>query len=397
MWGEKLIIEIIRYLFGYIKFRAEGGFADRFINLCTGAGIPLWNVQNIGGKITACTTIEGYLSIRPIAKKSGMRVRTVAKRGIIFILKRNKLRTGLLAGVVASIAVIALLSQFVWSVSVVGNTSLDEDFLLEKFAEYGVCVGSKISKIDTEKATLSVMTEVEKLSWASVNIKGSVLVVEVRERTDIPEIYDAATPTNLVASDDGVILSLDILNGVEEVKVGSAVVKGDLLISGFMAQRDGSEFLVHADGYVKALVKKRAEFSASDFEFCTMKNEKSRFKIFFFGAEIPLGKKGNGEIYNSHKSFIKNDEMLLPMGIITEYSAEFNEEKTIEKESLSNKLAILSQGLYVKDLLENSNIRKSNLSVSIGEFGENYEFYAECEQEIGTLQEIYVEKTDDIA
>ncbi len=392
-----MIIELIRYLFGYIKFRASGGFADRFINLCTGGGIPLWNIQNIGGEITACTTIQGYLSIRHVAKKSGMRVRAVAKKGIIFILKKNKLRAGLLAGVAASVVIIAVLSQFAWSVSVVGNTSLDEDFLLEAFAQYGVCVGSKISKIDTEKATLGVMAEVEKLSWASVNIKGSVLIIEVRECTDIPELYDASTPTNLVASDDGVILSLDILNGVEEVKVGSAVLKGDLLISGFITRADGSELLVHADGYVKALVQKREIFSSNDFEVRALKNEYLRSKIFFFGAEIPLGKKVEGEVFNTHKSFLKNDEMLLPMGIITEYSASFDTEKASKDDSFSNKLAILSQGIFVKDLLDNSSVQKSSLSVSISEFGKNYEFYAECEQEIGTLQEIYVEKTDDIA
>ncbi len=397
MWGDLLIIELIRYLFGYINFSATGGFCDRFINLCINADIPLWNIQNIGGRLTASTTLQGYLTIRPIAKKSGMRVRAASKKGLIFFLKRNKLRVGLLSGIVAAFTVIAVLSQFAWSVSLVGNTSLDEDFLLEKFAEYGVCVGSEISKLDTEKAALGVMSEVEQLSWASVNLKGSVLVIEVRERTDIPEIYDSQTPTNLVAGESGVILSCDVLNGVEEVKVGSAVVKGDLLISGFVAYADGSEKLVHADGYVKALVQRRELFSAEDFTICSLVNEKTRTKIFFFGAEIPLGKKGSGEIFNTHKSFLKSDEILLPLGIITEYSADFDTEAVAVSDTLSNKLALLSQGIYVKELLDFSHIQNSSLSLANGEFGENYEFYAECEQEIGILQEIYVEKTDDIA
>jgi len=79
-----LIIELIRYLFGYINFRAYGGFADRFINLCTKDEIPLWNIRNINGNITASTTIEGYLSIRHAARKSGMRLRVTEKKGLIF-------------------------------------------------------------------------------------------------------------------------------------------------------------------------------------------------------------------------------------------------------------------------------------------------------------------------
>jgi len=138
----------------------------------------------------------------------------------------------------------------------VGNISLDDDYLLDTFEKYGVCVGSRISSVDTELAAQSAMSDIEKLSWASVNLKGSVMVIEVREKTDAPEIYDDKTPTNLVAGEDGVILSIDVLYGNEEVKPGSAVLKGDLLISGMISHPDGSESVIHADGYVKALVKK---------------------------------------------------------------------------------------------------------------------------------------------
>ncbi len=392
-----LIIEFIRYLFGYINFKASGGFADRFINLCTKDEIPLWNIRNINGNITASTTIEGYLNIRSAARKSGMRIRVTEKKGLKFFLKRNKVRTGLFLGFAVSVVIVTVLSQFVWSVSLVGNVTLDDDYLLEAFEKYGVCVGSRISAVDTELATQSVMSEIQKLSWAAVNLKGSVMVIEVREKTDAPEIYDDETPTNLVAGEDGVILSVDVLYGNEEVKPGSAVVKGDLLISGLISHPDGSESVIHADGYVKALVKKNKTFSYADFSLCSQVVEKTRKKLFFFGLQIPLGTKVPEATFTQHKSFLKNDEMLLPLGIITEYGASFGEEAITPNESLSNKLSLLSNAIYVKNLLDSSHIVNCHLSESNGEFGKNYEFYAECEQEIGTLQEIYVEKTNDIA
>lgn len=392
-----LIIEFIRYLFGYINFRAYGGFADRFINLCTKDEIPLWNIRNINGNIAASTTIEGYLNIRSAARKSGMRLRVTEKKGLIFFLKRNKLRTGLFLGFVLSVVIVAVLSQFVWSVSLVGNITLDDDYILDTFEKYGVCVGSRISTVDTELAAQNAMSDIEKLSWASVNLKGSVMVIEVREKTDAPEIYDDKTPTNLVAGEDGVILSIDVLYGNEEVKPGSAVLKGDLLISGLISHPDGSESVIHADGYVKALVKKNKTFTYTDFSLYSQTVEKVRSKLFFFGLQIPLGTSVPEDFFTEHKSFLKNDEMLLPLGIITEYGAEFSDEQFTPEENLQNKLALLSNALYAKNLLETSHIAKSNLSEKTGEFGNNYEFYAECEQEIGTLQEIYVEKTNDIA
>lgn len=392
-----IIIEFIRYLFGYINFKAWGGFADRFINLCTKDEIPLWNIRNINGNITASTTIEGYLSIRSAARKSGMKLRVTEKKGLMFFVKRNKIRMGLFLGFLMSVVTISMLSQFVWSVSLVGNTTLDDDYLLDTFEKYGVCVGSKISSVDTDLAVQGAMSEIEKLSWASVNLKGSVMVIEVREKTVAPEIYDDKTPTNLVAGEDGVILSIDVLYGNEEVKPGSAVLKGDLLISGLISHPDGSESVIHADGYVKALVKKNKSFSYSDFSLYSQTTEKTRNKLFFFGLQIPLGTAVPEEIFTEHKSFVKNDEMLLPLGIITEYGADFSNEEMIPEDALQDKLALFSNALYTKDLLEISHIENSSLSEKNSEFGKNYEFYAECEQEIGTLQEIYVEKTNDIA
>ena len=392
-----LIIEIIRYLFGYINFKAWGGFSDRFINLCTKDEIPLWNIRNINGNITASTTIDGYLRIRFAARKSGMRLRVTEKKGLLFFVKRNKLRTGLFIGFVLSVLIITVLSQFVWSVSLVGNVTLDDDYLFDAFEKYGVRVGAKISSVDTENAAQSVMSEIEKLSWASVNLKGSVMVIEVREKTVAPEIYDSQTPTNLIAGEDGIILSIDVLYGNEEVKPGSAVLKGDLLISGFISHPDGSESVIHADGYVKALVKKNKTFCYTDFALYSQVSEKVRTKFFFFGLEIPVGTAVPQENFTEHKSFLKNDEMLLPLGIITEYGAEFSQKTIVPDDAMQNKLGLFSNALYVKNLLETSHIASSSLSEHSGEFGINYEFYAECEQEIGTLQEIYVEKTNDIA
>lgn len=391
-----MIIQFFRYLLGYINFRAFGGFADRFINLCTKDGIPLWNVKHINGNITASTTVQGYLAIRSAARKSGMRVISTDKIGLKYFLRKHKARAGILIGVTIFVITISILSQFVWSVSVVGNITLEEDFILSAFEKYGVKVGVPVSSIDNDEATSLVMSEVEKLSWASVNMKGSVVVIEVREKTDAPEIYDASKPTNVVASEDGVILSIDVLHGNEEVKPGSAVVKGDLLISGVITHKDGTEKAIHADGYVKALVRKNKSFSYSDLSLYKLQNEKTRNLIFFFGLKIPLGRKVNNEFFTEHNSFIESEENLLPLGIITQYGASCSKENAELTDSTQEKIALFSNALYVRELLDYSEIKNSTLVRIEYENGAQYDFSAQCEQEIGTLQEIYVEKTDDI-
>ena len=391
-----MIIRFLRYLIGYIKFRAFGGFADRFINLCTKQGIPLWNVRNINGNITANTTVDGYLAIRSPARKSGMRVISIEKVGMRYFLRKHKKRIGIMLGALVSVLVIFILTQFVWSVSVVGNTNLEEDAILSSFKNYGVSVGVPISSIDNDEVASLVMSEIETLSWVSVNIKGSVVVIEVREKTNAPEIYDDSKPTNVVASEDGVILSIDVLYGTEEVKPGSAVTKGDLLISGIVSHKDNTEKAIHADGYVKALVNKKNTVSNNDFSLYKIKNEKTRNLIFFFGLKIPLGTILEGGYFTEHNSFVENDKNLLPVGIITQYGAEFEKEKATVDPLFQEKIALLSSAIYVRELLEYSEIRNSKTMKIETTENVQYEFSAQCEQEIGTLQEIYVEKTDDI-
>ena len=390
-----LVIQLLRYLFGYVKFRAFGGFADRFINLCTKHEIPLWNVKHVNGNITANTTIQGYLSIRIPARKSGMRVIHTEKVGLRFFLKKHKSRVGIFIGILIFSVIIFILSQFVWSVSVVGNNTIDEEIIVSAFENYGVKVGVPVSSIDNDEAVQNVMSEIEKLSWASVNIKGSVVVIEVREKTEAPVMYDASKPTNVVAGEDGVILSVDVLYGNEEIKPGSAVTKGDLLISGVITHKDGSEKVIHADGYVKAIVEKQKSF-ANDIAIRKIESERKRNVIFFFGLRIPLGASIETSFFTEHKSFIENEKNLVPVGIITQYGADFSKEQIEVSDAMQDKIALFSNALYVRELLEYSNIRVSKIEKVENSKSVQYDFSVKCEQEIGVLQEIYVEKTNDI-
>ncbi len=390
-----MIIRFLRFFFGYINFRAYGGFSDRFLNLCTRDAIPLWNIKNVKGNISASTTIEGYLSIRKPARKSGMKVICLEKKGLIFFMKKNKVRVGLLAGLIFCAGVTFLLSQFVWSVSLVGNISLEEDYILESFARHGIKVGVPISSLDETDAVSLVQSEIDELSWAAVNRKGTTVVIEVRERTAEPEMYDSETPTNLIASEDGVIVSIDALYGNEEVKPGSAVTKGDLLISGIITLADGTENTIHADGYVKALVKREKAFTGNEYEIFAQTKEKTRKSLFFFGVTIPLGRAVPQTFFTEHKSFVESRNTLLPVGYVTEYGAEYADQIEQPDACVQEKIALWQNACYVRELLGFSEIRNS--SVKRNETGgkTKFVFSGECMQEIGVLQEIYVEKSDD--
>lgn len=60
-----LFIKLIRFLCGYVRFRAKGGFPERFINLCSKENIPLWDISGSKGEMYAKTTIRGYTASAP--------------------------------------------------------------------------------------------------------------------------------------------------------------------------------------------------------------------------------------------------------------------------------------------------------------------------------------------
>ncbi len=384
------IIKIIRYLLGYVNFRAFGGFSDRFLNLCTRDGIPLWDIKNVKGNISASTTINGYLSIRNSVRKSGMKLKVLEKKGLIFFLKRNKVRVGIVIGLSFFACITTILSQFIWSVSLIGNVELEQDYLLKTFEEHGVKVGAFVRVLDDENIAENVVSEIERLSWASVNRKGTSVVIEVREKTRAPEKYDDETPTNLIASEDGIIVSIDSLYGIEEVKPGSAVIKGDLLISGIVPYADGTESFVHADGYVKALVKYKHTSCGDDFNTYNQASEKIRKCLFFFGLKIPLGVSVGDSFYTKHNSFLETENMLLPLGIITEYGEVFSEIPQELDAETKQKIALWDNACYVNEILDYCIIKDSFITKN----GNNIIFNGECQREIGKLQEIYVKNDD---
>ena len=76
------MINLLRLLQGYVIFEATGGFAERFLNLCKFNSIVLWNVKKEGMKVTAFTTESDFKLINIAAKKSGMEIKIIKKRGV---------------------------------------------------------------------------------------------------------------------------------------------------------------------------------------------------------------------------------------------------------------------------------------------------------------------------
>ena len=84
------LIKLTNFLYGYIEFRAEGGFPERFINLCSVNEIFVWDIRHEKDCFFGCMGIDDYKKIKNIAQKSGTKIRVEKKVGLPFFINKNK-------------------------------------------------------------------------------------------------------------------------------------------------------------------------------------------------------------------------------------------------------------------------------------------------------------------
>lgn len=196
-----------------------------------------------------CALLERILSSRKITAKR------LRDHGLEPILHRYRHRYGIPVGIGMFITILWLSGRFIWSMDVVGNENITDDEVLRRLDELGCSVGTYIPSIDFDKLHADFLISYDDTAWIAVNVSGTKATVELREMVKNPPVPDEDIPYNLIASEDGIIESLEVYRGDPVVEPGLLVRKGELLVSG--VREFGDQLgLVHARGHVFARVKR---------------------------------------------------------------------------------------------------------------------------------------------
>lgn len=312
------IVELLRLISGYVVFRASGGFGERFLNLCAQNNIELWNVETDGDEITAAATVEDYRNIHDSARKSGMTARIIEKHGVPFFIFRHRKRIGIPVGILIFAISLSFLSSRIWLIDVDGCKTIPEETVIAAVNDAGLRVGCSRKKADAVRIALSAGEAVEEAADIRINIIGSRATVKVKERDESPEIVDFSGTYNLVASKDAQLLVLEPYRGTPRAKKFNTVLKGEVLISGVVENKDESAHFVHAAGYAvgrtDAVIKSEADINE---KFYNLNVNKKRKSIFFLGIKIPLSPKYQKSGYEYIKEkYLSFSGKRMPFGII---------------------------------------------------------------------------------
>ena len=403
-----MLLTVFHLLSGSVRFLILGD-AARFLNLAAKSGVTLWGFDRGEEGSIACCRPRDYRRLRPLAKRSGARLKCLQKRGLPFRIEVWKKRPGLLLGVLCAVLVFWFLSGFVWGVTVSGTETIGDPIILKAARHNGVYPGARKSSFTPRLAAHGLMGELSQLSWASVNTNGCYVEVAVQEAERRPEVTDDTTLSNLIATRAGTVLMVEAERGRPEVAPGDTVQAGDLLISGSYQEKldpwspmpdDPFEEIGAARGRVIAETYREFAVQVSAQKKTTVPTGRRRVNrtLIVFGLRIPLGL--NAEPSGEWRRYEKRTRLCalgseLPLAIEEEVY-EFTEEQTqtLSKEELKAAALYKLRQAQRASLAAGGEVRKEKLDFSFPEGMCVLSAQCRCQEEIGELQQVLVDSPE---
>ncbi|MBQ9762423.1 MAG: sporulation protein YqfD [Oscillospiraceae bacterium] len=210
---------------------ADTASALRAIN---GAGVTLLNVQQVDDLvITFVLRRQQLRNLRKLVHKRGERLRILRRSGLFWLVRRMPKRPVLIGGVMLLLFLTLFLPTRVWFVEVEGNATVPTGRILEACSQYGFGFGASRRGLRSEQMKNSLLEAIPELQWAGINTYGCRGVISVRERAEPEKDSQQRGISSIIATRDGVIREMTVLQGSPVCKVGQSVKAGQLLVSGY--------------------------------------------------------------------------------------------------------------------------------------------------------------------
>lgn len=225
---------VVRYIQGYLLIRITGYSPERFLNLCSHKQIYLWGLEPRKDSYEMFISVRGFRKLRPILKKTRTKVTILQRFGLPFFFHRYRKRKAFFGGLLFCVGFLYVMSLFVWNIHIDGNFTRTDEVILEFLESKQIVHGMLKKKVDCDRIVKDIRKEFDDIVWVSAYVKGTRLMIQVKENTDtfLMESKKEETSVDIVAEKDGMITSIITRSGVPLVKPGDQVKKGEILVSG---------------------------------------------------------------------------------------------------------------------------------------------------------------------
>jgi len=217
---------------GIIRVRLQGKNLEKVINMALARGIFINDVKRKEDGLHFKIRSSAYSALKSIAEGNGYQLEITEKKGIPFYQALLKRRLGFVIGALIFIIALYFLSSFVWFIEVSGTQKVDPTRILVTAARYGLYQGAAKWNFSRSQVEEGLLRDISQLTYAKVDIRGVRVNIEVVEKV-LPR-DEITGPCHLVASRDGIVEDVLVLEGQANVAAGDVVAAGDILISGIV-------------------------------------------------------------------------------------------------------------------------------------------------------------------
>ena len=391
--------------FGNVKFEIVGDNYSKFYKQMLDRKLPCNNIQEIKGVLTFDISVEYVKEAKQLCEQLCLEYKITGRRGMF--LKALKIFThkGIIIGAAVTAVICIVLSNFVFRFNILCDDNDTKKAIMAVLKENDVEAGSYIPNLNLVNLERELKQKVDDISWAGISVSGSTLTIDIVKNIPQPESRNFRMPCNLIAKYDAIIDKVELYDGQLMTTIGSAVTKGDIIVSGTVVNenvsyKDGKEIkdsdtkYVHSLGNVYGTFEQTVTISQAFKEKKKVVSDDTIKKRYLkvFDVQVPLFfsiPEGNYENTSDYKGlyfFGYN----IPIGINTvslnEYSfieSEYTEAeaKDLAKEKLKKHEKNFFDDYEIKDVKTTEKTTEDGIEITAvytlyGEITKEAEFFA---------------------
>ena len=393
-----MLKKILGFFTGIRRLSCPKRTFSNIVSLMAKNGIKYEYASEKDGRVSFSVTELEYKKLTGLIDESVFRLQK--RTGLPYFLYRYRHRYGLMIGILIFVILTKMSTSYVWDITVDGNESISDSEVINTLERLGFSVGSHIPDIDFYDICHEFILENDNVAWISVNMEGTSARVKLIERDAKGENGDNGTPSNIVASSDGIIVRTETVDGEVCVKAGDLVTEGQLLISGVVEIGQGIDtgkfMLTRAKGSVYALTKRSFTVSVplNGVKNTVKERILAKKTLIFFGKSIKL--KENSSILGKECDIIKESKRAvlfenldrswhipLPVNVVTEYALVTEDVEYSYTEDEALKVAEKEMALLYASVLRNAELINKTVESTVEDGVLKLTWEVECITDIG--------------
>lgn len=336
--------KIYNYMHNFVKIKITGYKPQKFINICLRRRIKIWELTQINeNEFTLCMSVKDFKrNIKSAARKSGVKVKILSKKGLVFKIKKYKNRKLLLCIFGILCLLFIYLSSAVWEIKVVGADADSRQQTIRLIEDMGIKKGSLITHINAKELAEHLLMKQDNLSWVGVKKKGTTLKIEIIQAA----FYEEKTgdnipieePCDIAVSKDCLLYKVTVEEGEQIIKTGNTAMAGQTIITG-----NGKHAEAIVWGCVWYKTKVPVKMVIEEMVYTGKQQKEKAFLLFGLKIEAPewkwlpwnWGKENYREYDVLYYEKYPGERKKLPIGIGIEIKKEtmFKEKNLSEKEA----------------------------------------------------------------